>query len=309
MDPQACFPLFSHLPQVIQDKIWTVVLETRRPTAYFLGIEAIKDPKEDSSDLEDDHSKVIFKRLCLPHQGPPTLPPWNDIETLLQTSQGSRAAVTRYRQTHQHTRLLELAVSRAQYMEPKDNKMVSTIMGSTQYNPTTKGFPGISLDASSDLVILDTYWSRMVLRHRHRHVFLERAAVRFIAIPMNRPSGAYLDYVSDMLKAFPDISVLYIVVDPEQLEAFKGDWQYDRRVAYTGLQLHIEENYKHGMNGKHTCSPGPKRFYCFGREYFEISPVQLTTLGGVVSLLDQLLLVLDTIDMFRVRIMSWQNEA
>ncbi|KAI2784519.1 hypothetical protein F4815DRAFT_500898 [Daldinia loculata] len=304
MDHQAYFPFFSRLSQEIQDEIWTLVLETRPPTAYFLGIEEIKDPREEDSGTEVDHSKIIFKRLCPSHKFPSTLPPWNDIDTLLQTCQGSRAAVTRYRQRHQHTRLLELAVSRTQFMGPND-----TVMGSTQYNPATEGFPGVRLDASSDLVILDAYWSRMVLRHSHRYGFLKQAGVRYVAIPMNRPTLSYLDYVTEVLRAFPDMLVLYIVVDPSQLEAVKMSWRYDRSVAAVGLQYFAEENYDTGYGAKASIGPGPKRFYCFGREYFEISPVQLTTLGGISGLLLHLELVLDFEDLFRKRIMTWRKEA
>ncbi|KAI1652478.1 hypothetical protein F4813DRAFT_400973 [Daldinia decipiens] len=303
MDPQPYSPLFSRLPQKIQDRIWTLVLETTPPTAYFLGIEAIKDPRGEDSDPGVD-SKVIFKRLCPSHKFPSTLPPWNDIDTLLQICQGSRAAVIRYRQIHQHTRLLELAVSRTQYVGPND-----AVMGSTQYNPATQDFPGVSLDASSDLVMLDTYWSRMVLRHRHRYGFLNQAAVRYVAIPMNRRSASYFDYVEEVLRAFPDMLLLYIVVEPAQLEALKQSWLYDRSVTGIGLRLFAEENYDPDYIGcKYSICPGPKRFHCFGREYFEISPLQLTTLGGVLNLLFELVESVDALDIFRIRIMTWRNE-
>ncbi|KAI1801363.1 hypothetical protein F4811DRAFT_564085 [Daldinia bambusicola] len=282
MDLQARFPFFSRLPNEIQDTIWTTALDMAPPTAYFGRIEEI-------GDLEEGVSKVILRRLCLPHEHSSTPPPWNTMETLMQTCQRSRATVSLHCQRHQPTYILELAVSWSQYH--KGHYLVR-----------------ISLNASSDLLILDGNW----LDERWLG-----DVYRFLYCFNNTSETNIFLHNTGILEIFYDLEVLYVMLEPTQLEEVTEDWPYHHDHVMP-LRPYLEAHYGKG---------GPAReFHAFGRRYFEVSPMKLASLGGLrkfVSILgsksyyanvNQILAsIMTNTDYgnrvaFVVRVMTWRNE-
>ncbi|KAK6956650.1 hypothetical protein Daesc_001929 [Daldinia eschscholtzii] len=304
MASRANFPFFLRLPREVQDNIWKVAIDLSPPTAYFAELELYEPNDEDGPD-------IVFKRLYQPHELASAPPPSNTIESLLQTCKRSRAAVIRYRRKYQH-----ICISTLAYFEdvPSDDY-------DTSLRTITKAPLGINLDPSSDLLILDDSWrDEYVLRGCNE--FRKQTGIRNIAVPWTKQSCLTADdvlnilfYAEGIIQAFPSLEVLYVVVEPTELEEATGNWPYHDEDPEMALKPYVENNYEEGG--------APREFRVSGRQYFEVSPLQLTTLGGlrdfVLLLGDHRYCIIrhigprtdgnvDELAPFVVRVMTWRNE-
>ncbi|OTB10769.1 hypothetical protein K445DRAFT_16315 [Daldinia sp. EC12] len=304
MASRANFPFFLRLPREVQDNIWTVAIDSSPPTAYFAGLELYEPNDEDDPD-------IVFRRLYQPHELSSAPPPSNTIESLLQTCKRSRAAVIRYRRKYQH-----ICISTLAYFED-----VSFHDYDTSLRITTEAPLGINLDPSSDLLILDDSWrDEYVLRARNE--FHKQTGVRNVAVPWTEQSLLTEEdalnivfYAEGIIQAFPSLEVLYVVVEPTELEEATGSWPYHDEDPEMALKPYVENNYGEGG--------APREFRVSGRQYFEVSPLRLTTLGGlrdlVLMLQDHRYCIIrqigrrtdynaDELAPFVVRVMTWRNK-
>ena len=305
------FPLFAKLPPELQDRIWelcipapaahlaelklrTMVTHQGAMTGYRQHLYLVRNYVD--SDLLSRNSPAVLKAL-------------------LRTSPRACATV------HRHLNAVAASeIERAFIREETPEAMTERV--------PPEYLPSIEIDASSDLVVLRHGWagtvSHVVYNMAPRLLLEKPEQLRYLAVTWpSRVDELLHTCLLGLLTAFFELSVLYVMIEPEVLRESEKPWGNRHWNFSVSLEYSLDGFLAAYQGGR--VKPGP--FRCGKKEYFEIPVDHVARLGGLSDLISALELVRvkwlpsdtgmvfngkelgKTREPMRVRLMSWRGTA
>lgn len=262
------FPYFAKLPLELQDIIWEFCILLDPPQtahfALFKHVSILVPPPTRRPEI-----KEIFHLERLPHTVV------DSRTTLLQTTSRSRAIALRHHDT----------------ATPTESALLKASTKSNQ-----RPLPELRIDAATDLVILAEDSCRRAQRFStammRPHLTYYPDMLRYLAVPWSPwdpscPDDALQSLhgcISGLLRVYSTLHVLYVLVEPEVLQASKQPWPenmtWDTGITGTDI-VSLDEYLAAYVEG----DIHPGGFRSGNREYFEIQPEQILQLAGLESII------------------------
>ncbi|KAK2792875.1 hypothetical protein FQN52_002553 [Onygenales sp. PD_12] len=285
---------------VLQDLIWTWSILTTTPTAHYvdLSIEQAIDPDTDPNNVQPAGNFLPYWRWVfrlsrsrmLSSSCPPARPFFDTITILLQTTSPSRKVARRHLDLPGHVPDESMLLLREAGKKTTSQSHQADILAKSRTDPvpTLPSLPALRIDTTTTLIILKKYWSVGEVRHQTASRGSER-------LPMHREQpiqiGLLLDdgsceegrhepslhqihmILAGLQKTYPRLQRIFLLIAPEVVMANQC---MDTNVVTDAVSEYIATyprwSERDGWSGKET-------FWCPGREFYEIPPEQVRTLG------------------------------
>ncbi|KAF4438019.1 hypothetical protein F53441_12871 [Fusarium austroafricanum] len=205
------FPKFLRLPVEIQDEIWKIALNIEAPTVQFITLNCVRDSsnhqvwKLKSARIntrgDESRSKTIFPtRLAL-----------------LLTCELSRRTVERLSRNWAPTN----SVSLETWGQPR-TFCASPFITPDRVHDNRTG-RRTTIDTSNDLTVLYNPWcahlanQQIPLSHKPRCPEIKYAGIFYAPKQMDAGISTYQAELEAILRVFPDLRVLYLIIHPDHV--------------------------------------------------------------------------------------------
>lgn len=260
------FPRFAELPLELQDHVWELCIPNPPPLAHFAQAQ-LEDSKRFKRSI--DGPPLLYRQTSsLKRSWISTIDagPYRDLDrytalrTLLHTASRSRAVALRHPDA----------------LDPVESVLLpESDVPSPEEDNLSK--PALRVNAATDLVILEGDWYMGILSQEICSMGLQcHEPLRYLAISNSKDEVRIGSW--SLLNMYRQLRVLYILLEPDKLRG-RQPWEYNQEMEddlETFIAVYAEGRIR----------PGP--FRCGRREYFEIPPQQIWSLGGLARLVDTL---------------------
>lgn len=269
------FPRFGELPPELQDLVWEFSIPQPSPIAHCAHLQPgsrkplmalhVYGPVRGrhASSLKRSRGPSFDTEAYRGFERPKVL------RKLLQTTRRSRTVSLRHPDA----------------LEPVESTILAG-WGEPLSNVADPRCYDLQINVATDLVVLDKMHRSDSLGYGTLDkTWVQRLdPIRYLAVPYPGNERELDHQIKVLVKPYRHLRVLYVLLEPEDLQDCKGPWEQDlnSKVGSSsggGLSLfEYLEAYKEGR-----FHPGP--FRCGQREYFEVPAEQIRFLEGLESLI------------------------